>query len=1119
MNTHNYEHADKSKDIDPYTGQPKSIDGSPPLKFWDLYRYMFHGPIKFETKVFVFKIYGPGNNSSKDDYAKLKIKRCKLYLHKQKELDLLGDYGILTRESVTKIKREDKEPIGRPLIEMEGIKFNMVYTWDLPLDSIDFDHYVQLHEQRVSILRKGKKLRDIFAAFRATGLGMDLNLTTSSATIQVEWHRYLNWYIKVYNLFMAPPEEFWTTQPKTIPTIGYLLRSYTFTMELADVCLAVNDDSVGVGVGPPGPRGDSTVLANVFNLYFASKYPRLSFEPGQMQTFSIDLKQTRLHFCPERTLRAVNDTTKIKASIPIIEINELGWKTFTNTDIPILVVCKNGKLFWTVHNRDLVIELTHCLGTTPEEESSIHVVKKENNSNNTLSNNDNDEEKIKKTNKKTSKQKDPEKDTTSKKRTNKKDKKNSKDNALEAKKTLTVKTRKLNVSNGEGNYNEESLLDLLSQREERSDSLMSETPTSGGRKSPSLSISSNDSRYGRRRLSSGSSSTNSFGQSSFRKARSDSFPWKKASSSEDGTDGKPANYIIDYKVDLQQLQVYFQDERTKAGMLVASPNVTLTGRHLFEQMNGEKDDKIDDEDEKERMDELYTETGKLDCYIAPAEIASDQEEPWLEHNGATPKGNNNNSNNFDHAGFERRFSSSTSIYNKTISSPSLEIAQRSFTNFAPHVYIRMAVINLTTNSPEFYQIIDVVRNVLLAPPKSYTDGIDNDKDNLSDDLNTSSHSNDDDEVVGRTGNTSSNSEISDDDEDIDDTDNDDVPTIQEIEDLLIRREAPNANNNNNDTSSTNDGILSELSYSFEGIGWHLQPLNEDPPMEIGIKGINGKHTFYEDTSTAVNIAIKTLYIVDMKPCALAAINFEDSTMVLKPFLLDRKQQSEQFLEIICETAPIAKTEKKKRKKEFEVKVYNRLEVSIFPGSRYNLCIQLTARIANSLSNFFFGEVESNIESTDMDDTALLFGEATAARNSSNKMKKKAISNDIDILEVEEDTDAVTAADDDYIYFKRVRMGEISLKISLQGYPIVKLDGFQIKVGPYSRTSRLSTWSNLASSIVAHIRKNVLGRGGEVAYKTITFQSTSISDNSTINNNNENLDDDEAALLSLIGGKK
>ena len=51
---------------------PKSIDGSPPLKFWDLYRYMFHGPIKFETKVFVFKIYGPGNNSSKDDYAKLK---------------------------------------------------------------------------------------------------------------------------------------------------------------------------------------------------------------------------------------------------------------------------------------------------------------------------------------------------------------------------------------------------------------------------------------------------------------------------------------------------------------------------------------------------------------------------------------------------------------------------------------------------------------------------------------------------------------------------------------------------------------------------------------------------------------------------------------------------------------------------------------------------------------------------------------------------------------------------------------------------------------------------------------------------------------------------------------
>ena len=40
------------------------------------------------------------------------------------------------------------------------------------------------------------------------------------------------------------------------------------------------------------------------------------------------------------------------------------------------------------------------------------------------------------------------------------------------------------------------------------------------------------------------------------------------------------------------------------------------------------------------------------------------------------------------------------------------------------------------------------------------------------------------------------------------------------------------------------GILSELSYSFEGIGWHLQPLNEDPPIEIGINGIQGKRIVF-----------------------------------------------------------------------------------------------------------------------------------------------------------------------------------------------------------------------------------------------------------------------------------
>ena len=36
------------------------------------------------------------------------------------------------------------------------------------------------------------------------------------------------------------------------------------------------------------------------------------------------------------------------------------------------------------------------------------------------------------------------------------------------------------------------------------------------------------------------------------------------------------------------------------------------------------------------MDELYTETGKLECFIAPAEIANGQE-PWLEQNLTTPK--------------------------------------------------------------------------------------------------------------------------------------------------------------------------------------------------------------------------------------------------------------------------------------------------------------------------------------------------------------------------------------------------------------------------------------------------------------------------------------------------
>lgn len=270
----------------------------------------------------------------------------------------------------------------------------------------------------------------------------------------------------------------------------------------------------------------------------------------------------------------------------------------------------------------------------------------------------------------------------------------------------------------------------------------------------------------------------------------------------------------------------------------------------------------------------------------------------------------------------------------------------------------------------------------------------------------------------------------------------------------------------------------------------------------------------QDTSTAVNIGIKTLYIVDMKPCALAAINFEDSTMVLKPFLLDRKQQSEQFLEIKCETSPMLNVKGK------NVSVYDRLEVSIFPGSRYVLCVQLTHIIANSLSNFFLGETESAIDKADMNDTALFFGEA--ARGVSSSIAKNTPKNSTSQQEEEEDAmveeeTTVGASDDNFLFFKRVRMGEIAIKISLQGY-VKTLNGFQINVRPYSRTSRLTTWQKLINSLVNHIKWSVIGRGGEVAYKTITFQSTSIGGS---HNNKimymENVDDEEEALLSFLGG--
>ena len=122
----------------------------------------------------------------------------------------------------------------------------------------------------------------------------------------------------------------------------------------------------------------------------------------------------------------------------------------------------------------------------------------------------------------------------------------------------------------------------------------------------------------------------------------------------------------------------------------------------------------------------------------------------------------------------------------------------------------------------------------------------------------------------------------------------------------------------------------------------------------------------------------------------------------------------------------------------------------------------------------------------------------------------------EVIAVDEDENEVSGSNDNFVFFKRVRMGEIAIKISLQGY-VKTLNGFSINVAPYSRTSRLTTWQKLASSVINHIKWSVIGRGGEVAYKTITFQSTSINNRSGLTLHTSDVDDEEEALLSLLGG--
>ena len=108
-----------------------------------------------------------------------------------------------------------------------------------------------------------------------------------------------------------------------------------------------------------------------------------------------------------------------------------------------------------------------------------------------------------------------------------------------------------------GEFNEMSLLDFLSEKNQRSNSV--DQTIADHHESSRVNNSSSFAVNTTRRTRS-SSTTNSYGQNSFKRSRSGSFPWKGTTSlgDEDTSEEQHLNFTIDYKITLLNCRYIFK---------------------------------------------------------------------------------------------------------------------------------------------------------------------------------------------------------------------------------------------------------------------------------------------------------------------------------------------------------------------------------------------------------------------------------------------------------------------------------------------------------------------------------------------------------------------------------
>ncbi|KAF0695333.1 Aste57867_13844 [Aphanomyces stellatus] len=249
--------------------------------------------------------------------------------------------------------------------------------------------------------------------------------------------------------------------------------------------------------------------------------------------------------------------------------------------------------------------------------------------------------------------------------------------------------------------------------------------------------------------------------------------------------------------------------------------------------------------------------------------------------------------------------------------------------------------------------------------------------------------------------------------------------------------------------------------------------NEDGGVEfvaLRLDEAEGSHVYFDDTCTKFGINLQWLEIQNLKPGASSMV-FDDPMAVLKA-RLEESQQVKTMLSVRAESKPLPPSATQPG-----VRVYDMLEVSIFPGIPYDISIQLAVEFYELMIKFFFGNVKATPLANDvvkmqmMTNPALVMGKFGKKELTTRPASLPVTTSDADDNDDDEEITAEISSGAELFYFNYVRIGNICLHIACHGF-VVNLNGFELELPHFVCQSKLCTWKQLLRKFEGHLAWHV-----------------------------------------------